>query len=427
LLVSGLAPIFFLEALKMGDKGSLTIFRVKGIPVRIHFTFLIILPYLAYVIARATPALGGLAGVNPDQMRIPYLGMGFILALFLFACVLIHEWSHVWVGLKGGGKVEGITLMIVGGVSEISELPPRPSSEAAMAAAGPVSSLVLAFLSLAGYSLVSASPDLRFALYYLFYMNLVLAIFNALPAFPMDGGRILRALLSMITSRVRATRIASWVGQGMAVLFFVAGLLSYNWVLMLIGFLVVLGARAEWEMVKAGLSMNGLKVEQAMVRFPPTLEADESLSSAIERVDRERKTTYFVVSQGALLGAVLSSDIAQQSEIGLPKGRAEKNWQEEQYSSRLVERFPEQSIEHPIEHPVVVVSQLVRKDVPRLRSQQDLASAARLLRTSEYDSLPVLQDGMLLGSVSFASIASAIRARDSSKSGGPHSYGREIT
>ncbi len=408
----------------MGEKGSLTIFRVKGIPVRIHFTFLIILPYLAYVIARATPVLAGLAGVNPDQMRIPYLGMGFILALFLFVCVLIHEWSHVWVGLKGGGKVEGITLMIVGGVSEISEMPPRPSSEAAMAAAGPVSSLILAFISLAGFFLVGFSPDLRFALYYLFYMNLVLAIFNALPAFPMDGGRILRALLSMITNRVRATRIASWVGQGMAVLFFVAGLLSYNWVLMLIGFLVVLGARAEWEMVKAGLSMNGLKVEQAMVRFPPILEADESLSSAIERVDREQRTTYFVVSQGALLGAVLSSDIARQSET-LPKGRVEKNWQEDQYSPRIVGHYSEQPSKQAIEHPVVV-SQLVRKDVPRLRSQQDLASAARLLRTSGYDSLPVLQDGMLLGSVSFATIASAIRARDSSKSGGPHSYGREI-
>ncbi len=366
----------------MGGKGSLTVARIRGIPIRLHFTFLLILPYLAYVIAKTTPSLSRLARVDPADLALPPLLLGLLLALGLFACVLLHELAHVFVGLRGGAKVQGVTLMIVGGVSEITELPARPSFEAAMAVAGPLASLGLGFASGVGMWLIGPElADLRFALTYLAVMNLALAIFNLIPAFPMDGGRILRAVLAMVTNRVRATRIAAWVGQGFAVLFFGTGLYTLNWVLLLIGLLVIAGARAEFEMVKSGSALEGLVVAQAMERFPPVVDADDSLGLVLARMERELRPTYFVVERGALAGAILAAD-ARRAEAKLVYARARD---------------------------------VMRADLPRLRPDQDLVAAARELRGSGMTSLPVVESGELVGAVSFSSIAALVRATEAAK------------
>ncbi|MGC4118283.1 MAG: site-2 protease family protein [Myxococcales bacterium] len=372
----------------MGGKGSLTVARVRGIPIRLHFTFLLILPYLAYVISKTTPSLSRLARVDPGGLALHPLLLGLILALGLFACVLIHELAHVFVGLRGGAKVQGVTLMIVGGVSEISEFPTRPAFEAAMAVAGPLTSLALGVLCGAGIGLVGPEqmPDLRFALTYLAVMNLALALFNLIPAFPMDGGRILRAVLALVTNRVRATRIASWVGQGFAVLFFGAGLYTLNWVLLLIGLLVIAGARTEFEMVKSGSALEGLVVAQAMERFAPTVEADDSLGQVLSRMERELRPTYFVLERGALVGAILATD-ARKADENLVHARARD---------------------------------VMRTDLPRLRPDQDLASAARELRASSMTSLPVVENGELVGAVSFSTIAALVRATEASKAAERH-------
>ncbi|MBI5547974.1 MAG: site-2 protease family protein [Deltaproteobacteria bacterium] len=366
----------------MGGKGSLTVARIRGIPIRLHFTFLIILPYLAYILAKTSPSLARMAGVRPDALLLPPLALGALLGVGLFVCVLIHELAHVFVGLRGGAKVQGVTLMLVGGVSEVTEFPARPSFEAAMAVAGPLASLGLAALCLAGFHLAGAGvADLRFSLYYLSFMNFALAIFNLIPAFPMDGGRILRAVLAMLTNRVRATRIASWVGQGLAIVFLLAGLYSLNWVLILIGVLVVAGARAEFEMVKSGSVMEGLTVASAMLRFPPTVEAGDSLASVLARMERELKTTYFVLEHGALVGAVSAED-ARRSASSPSFARA---------------------------------ADVMRREVPTLSPEQDLASASRTLRTSGMTILPVTQAGALVGSVSFSTVAAAVRAREAAR------------
>ena len=370
----------------MGGKGSLTVGRVRGIPVRLHFTFLIILPYIAWVIARTTPVLARLAHVDPAQLVLPPIVLGLLLGLGLFTCVLLHELAHVFVGLRGGAQVQGITLMIVGGVSEVSEFPSRPSFEAAMAVAGPLASFVLGFLAYVAYLLFGSGwPDARFALHYLTYMNVALAIFNLLPAFPMDGGRILRALLTMLTDRVRATRIAAWVGQGLAALFLLGGLFSLNWVLILIGALVVIGARSELEMVRSSSALEGLTVEQAMLRFAPTVEATDPVGAVIARMERELRTTYFVLSQGELVGTVSLDDV-RRAQGPLAFARA---------------------------------GELMRRDPPLLAPEQALATAARLLRLSGLPILPVLRDRALLGSVSLATIAAAVRARDVAKASAP--------
>ncbi|HEY3450784.1 MAG TPA: site-2 protease family protein [Myxococcales bacterium] len=366
----------------MGGKGSLTVARVRGIPIRLHFTFLLILPYLAYVISRTTPSLSRLARVDPEGLVLPPLLLGLLLALGLFACVLLHELAHVFVGLRGGAKVQGVTLMIVGGVSEITEFPTKPAFEAAMAVAGPLVSLALGVACGVGMRLVGPEmADLRFALTYLAVMNIALALFNLIPAFPMDGGRILRAVLAMVTNRVRATRIASWVGQGFAVLFFGAGLYTLNWVLLLIGLLVIAGARTEFEMVKSGSALEGLVVAQAMERFPPSVDAEDSLGLVLSRMERELRPTYFVVEHGALVGAIVAAD-ARKADENLAFARARD---------------------------------VMRPDVPQLRPDQDLATAARELRGSGMTSLPVVEHGELVGAVSFSTIAALIRATESTR------------
>ena len=142
--------------------------------------------------------------------------MGGLLAVGLFACVLVHELAHVLVGRWGGARFAGVTLMIVGGVSEVIDLPRRPAYEAAMAVAGPLASLALAAAAFAGHRFAGA-PDLAFAMFYLGSINFALALFNLIPGFPLDGGRVLRSIVWAATHSVeRATRISARTGQVVA-------------------------------------------------------------------------------------------------------------------------------------------------------------------------------------------------------------------
>lgn len=366
----------------MGRRGSWTIGRVAGIPIRLHFTFLIILPYIAWAITRSVPALASMAGVLPAGLALPFWALGGGLAVGLFACVLVHELAHVFVGRRGGARFSGVTLMLVGGVSEVVDLPRKPSGEALMALAGPVASLLLGAGFYAAHAL-AAQPDLLFALYYLGLVNLTLAVFNLVPAFPMDGGRILRALLALVTTRVRATRVAAGVGQAVALLFLSAGVFTFNWVLVLIGILVIGGARAELEMVKSTSALEGLRVEQAMQRWAPTVDANDGVPLVIERMRREARALYFVLSRGELVGVLGVKDLERLGSAPASFAKA---------------------------------GEVMRSEFPKLWPGQDLAAAAREMRLSGLTCLPVL-DGErgLVGALTLADVAVAGRDRTPSR------------
>ncbi|MGI5863808.1 MAG: site-2 protease family protein [Myxococcales bacterium] len=366
----------------MGGKGSSTLFHVRGLPVRVHYTFLIILPYLAWVIGRSAPLLAQLAGVDVAELVLPRYVLGTVLAFGLFGCVLIHEFAHIGVGLKGGGQFSGVTLMIVGGVSEVVELPKRPIWELAMAIAGPLASVVLAMVGFVAYGLFPMPPDVQFGVFYLAYVNFALALFNLIPAFPMDGGRILRSVLSMLTNRVRATRIAAVTGQIFAGLFLLAGIYTLNWVLLLIGALVIVGARAELEMAKVGALFDGLTVEQAMQPFVPTVDENERVSAVLERMVRELKTTFFITRDGKIVGAITAVDARRLDERG---------------------------------EGTLRVGEAGEREVPVLSPNQELGKASRLLRTSGLSALPVMRDGELVGQLTLAAMAVAVRERDAHK------------
>jgi Zn-dependent protease/CBS domain-containing protein len=378
----------------MGGRGSLTIFSVRGIPVRLHYTFLLVLPYLAWVIGKAAPLLAQLADVPPDDLVVPRYLMGALLGVALFACVLVHEFAHVFVGMRGGARFSGVTLMLVGGVSEVVELPRKPLQEAAMAVAGPLASAVIAGACLLGF-LAGGPSDLRFAFHYLGYVNLALAIFNLIPAFPMDGGRVLRALLALVTSRVWATRLASWIGQGMALLFLAGAVYTANWVLGLIGLMVIFGARAEFASVRASEEMGGLTVREAMHHFPPTVDSNDRMGGIVDRMERELRTVFFVLARGDYVGAVT-----------LAEARRYK---------------------HSAELAFATAGEAMRRDLPRLTPGQDLSMATRILSSTEANLLPVVDGQVLVGCLSLAEVARALRVRRDEQQGRTALQEREAT
>src|SRR5512138_1132756 len=214
--------------------GSIRIGTIRGIPIRIHVTFLVVLPLLAWGFGRVFSEAARLAGIPPSELRGPPILWGLVVALALFASVLVHELAHSLYALRPGGRVRDITLLMIGGVSQISEPPRTGRGEAMMALVGPLTSLVLGGAFYLVWRAIAATSqfDLAFATFHLFYLNVTLGVFNLLPAFPMDGGRVLRGVLADRVGLLRATEIAAMAGKAFAVLFAIAGFFSLNLLLM---------------------------------------------------------------------------------------------------------------------------------------------------------------------------------------------------
>lgn len=228
--------------------GTFKIGRVFGIDVRVHWTFFLLLFYFAFVGYQGT---GNLLGALATT--------GVIVALFV--CVLLHEFGHSLVAQRLGIEIPDITLLPIGGVARLKTLPEKPMDEVKIAVAGPLVNVVLApilfaiGIALGADPLTLGSPVGGFAsvgrfFVYLGYINVALVLFNMLPAFPMDGGRILRGLLASRLGAVRATDIASAVGQFFALGFLVLGLLGGDFILVLIAIFIFFGARTEARMVR---------------------------------------------------------------------------------------------------------------------------------------------------------------------------------
>ena len=227
----------------MLDRG-LTILRIRGIPVRLHPSLLVFLPYLVFAATRQLDAVARLLGIPRDAFRLPPLVWGVILAVGLFVAVLAHELCHSLVAIRSGARVHAITLMMLGGVSFIDGRLP-PGREAWMAFAGPLASFAIAAVSFVIFRTVPLPPDALAAVFAFAMTNAVLAVFNLLPAFPMDGGRVVRGLLARWIGQARATAFAAKLGKVMAVAIALYALWSFNLFLLLIAWFVYAGARSE--------------------------------------------------------------------------------------------------------------------------------------------------------------------------------------
>ncbi|MEO6808583.1 MAG: site-2 protease family protein [Isosphaeraceae bacterium] len=269
--------------------------RIAGIPIYIHWTFLILIAWIVY---GQTMAGHDLAAIVEAVV--------FVLALF--GCVVLHELGHALAARRYGVPTSDITLLPIGGVARLQRIPEKPAEELVVALAGPAVTLVIAFVLLAVGVRLPVDPENPQALIQmgffpkLLLVNIFILLFNLLPAFPMDGGRVLRALLAMRLEYARATRIAAWIGQFMAVLFGFLGLASGNPVLLLIALFVWIGAGAEATQVEERMMLRGARVRDAMLTDYQTLDPSDTLSQAADLLLAGSQPDFPVLSDGRPAG-----------------------------------------------------------------------------------------------------------------------------
>ena len=303
---------------------SLQIGKLAGIPVKLHWSFLLVIPLFAWIIGSqirlTTELIATLFGVPIDVTLIaaglnPYI-LGSIVALGLFVGVFIHEMAHSLIAKAKGIEIHSITLLILGGVSQMEETMPDPKIELPMALAGPMTSLAIGLISAAlVYVFDAAVADpavagvLVFTFGYLGLLNILLFGFNLLPAFPMDGGRVLRAWLARRMPLSRATRIAADVGKGFAVVFGIVGLLFLNPILIIIAFFIYIGASQEATVLRYNILLQDITVADAMSSPVATVEPTTPLSRLVEMMYETKHLGFPVVDRGALVGIVALADV----------------------------------------------------------------------------------------------------------------------
>lgn len=300
---------------------SLTLFKVFDIEVRVHWSFVLILIYgaFAYAGSHTNSLFGALYGV--------------LVILLLFVCVTLHEFGHALVAKYYKVNVPSITLLPIGGVASLERMPDKPIQEFLIAIAGPLVNFVLAVLLLPICFIVyNLDPRLSGGplnlsnllnimqtatpaglVIYLTITNIGLALFNLLPAFPMDGGRILRALLAMTTSYVQATRIAVFVGRIMAVLFAIWGIAGGGGIFMLlIAFFVYVGGGTEREAVESRAVLKNVFASQALTHNAAKLYTSERVNRAVELVMNSYQTDYPVLDlAGKFVGVLTRARLIQ--------------------------------------------------------------------------------------------------------------------
>jgi Zn-dependent protease/CBS domain-containing protein len=298
-----------------------------GIPIKLDATFLLILPVFAYLIGSDVESivgqlLNGALGAGIDAAALttglfPYV-LGTVAAIGLFACVLLHEFGHSLVAMHYGYEIESITLWLLGGVARFTEMPEDWKIELQVAIAGPVVSIAVGVAAYAGFLAVPGSqPAIAFVLGYLALMNIVLAAFNMLPGFPMDGGRVLRALLARTRPYARATQIAAEVGKGFAILLGLFGLFNFNLYMLALAFFIYMGAAGEAQQTVMRAAFRGVTVGDVMTPNEDlhTVGPEDSIAELMQRMFRERHTGYPVIRNGRLVGMVTLGDAQNVKEV----------------------------------------------------------------------------------------------------------------
>lgn len=290
---------------------SFKLITLFNIPVEINYSWFIILGLIIFTLAR-----GYFPATNPELPEMAYWLMAAAAALLLFASLLTHEFSHSLVAMRNNLPIHGITLFVFGGVAHLEKEPASPSVEFRMAAAGPAMSffLSLCFFALTQILFSLGQPAYLLAIFnYLFILNLAVGIFNLIPGFPLDGGRLLRAALWRLTGDLkRATRIASFFGKIFAYLLmaygalnlFAGSLITGLWFIF-IGLFLLEAADTSYQQIVMRKALTGVRVEHVMTRQVVTVPAELTLDKLVDDYFfRFRYTSFPVVKDDALLGLV---------------------------------------------------------------------------------------------------------------------------
>ena len=339
---------------------SVNIGSVAGTAIRIHITFLLFLIWIF---------VAGLAagGVN-DALN------SLVFMVLLFACVLAHEFGHIFTARAFGVKTPDVTLLPIGGVARLERIPEKPSEEFLIAIAGPLVNVAIAIVLIAvtpthlsaDHLAAMESPKVSMV-DRLAEINIFLAVFNMIPAFPMDGGRVLRALLAIRLGHVRATEIAATIGQWAAFGLSFLGLF-YNPILIFIAIFVYLAAASEAQMVSLRAMSRDVPVTAAMMTQFVTLTGDEHIDAAVQTLLQTSQTAFPVVDDNhRLIGVV---------------GRAE-----------MIRALRELG-------PAAPVSAVMATDIPTIERSHRLEEAFRLLQEKSVPAVGVVDvAGRLIGLV----------------------------
>jgi len=285
-------------------KWSWKIATVANIPIYVHATFLLIIGWVALS--------HWLRGQSVEATLV-----GIVFVLSLFACVVLHELGHALMARRYNIRTRDITLLPIGGVARLERMPDEPRQELWVAIAGPavnVGIAALLFVWLYATGTMQPIEDLGVAegsfVERLMVVNIFLVLFNLLPAFPMDGGRIVRALLATRLDYTRATQMAATLGQAMALVFGFVGFFS-NPFLIFIAFFVWIGAAQEASMVQMRSSLAGIPVDRAMLTHFRTLQSTDTLARAVELVLSGSQHDFPVYEDDRLVGVLTRGDLVK--------------------------------------------------------------------------------------------------------------------
>ena len=346
--------------------------RFAGIDVFVHATFLLLIGWVGYS--------HWLENRNWGEVLS---GILFILALFL--CVVLHEYGHALTARKYGIRTRDITLYPIGGVARLERMPEKPIEELWVALMGPAVNVVIAailfvylyvtntLVPLTALTVASGSFTER-----LMVVNIWLVLFNLIPAFPMDGGRVLRALLAMRMDFVRATQVAATIGQGLAFVLGFIGLFS-NPFLLFIAFFVWIGASQEAGAVQVKNTVSGIPVTRAMLTDFKTLSPRDNLSQVVALILAGSQHDFPVVDANGRVAGILERDA-----------------------------FMKALTEHGQSVPVM---DFIRRDLPEIDSYEMLEMALNRLQESGSKTLPVTHAGKLVGMITMENITEYLMIR----------------
>jgi len=291
--------------------GGVTLFRIRGIPVRAHPSWLLILALLTWNLA-----VGYFPQVLPDLPVGALWIKGLVAALLLFASVLLHELAHSIAALRYGIPVSGITLHIFGGVSQLEREPSRPGAEFVIAVVGPATSFAIAAaLALVDLAL-APGPGARATMQYLVFVNVLLGVFNLIPGFPLDGGRVLRAILWRIKGNLAwATRVAARTGSVFAIILIGLGILrAFSGELIgglwfvLIGLFLRQSAESSYQQLVLRGGLSPYAVRDVMARDVMSVPAEATVAEVVDGFFWKHHVSSFPVVDGGRVVGILGLD-----------------------------------------------------------------------------------------------------------------------
>ena len=363
---------------------SFPIARILGSEVRIHVTFVLFLVWIG--VARYFE--GGTAAALD----------GILLILAIFACVLAHEYGHALAARRYGIQTPDITLLPIGGVARLERMPEKPGQEIVVALAGPAVNVIIALILMLVVgtradmeSLATLESPQTSLLAQLAALNLFLVLFNLIPAFPMDGGRVLRAVLSIWRGPVEATNIAARIGQGLAFVFGFLGLL-WNPMLLFIAIFVYIAASAESQATAVQDVSRRLGVRDAMITRFETLGPQSTVAEAVECLLRTTQHEFPVVDGAGTLRGVLTRNaiIKALSQTG----------------------------------PGTPVLEVMQADIPVVPAHGPLSAALRHLQEGGHPAVAVADgEGRLMGYITPENVGELMMIRRANRAGTPNRKG----